>query len=426
MGREVYVDRVWPHVLQVHYPENPPPSGPELLLAGTAFQGMWCSQGIYEETANYVYNFDYICMMLSPFWLLYPFLRDREFREMRREVDAGRCQVYPMALAGATWQQFAMTDFINDRLEVWRYFPWADLGVILFIGFVLAIVEIWLGVVAGIFSILFMFVLRLAFRIRASMRFHKRVALGRAELFVCAVPGANLVSIVCDGRVFFYKNIGDLPAQVPNRLGFSSMALASTQLVALRDSDSSEEGGTLSWYLKVIYGYARSPRGDGPWSVGSKLFPVDSARVHDFQNWLADLDRRQLFRCVGATAQQQNMVQPTRAALLTPFHIPPGDMQTPLSRNNMVFTADVQRADDPLYRLSLISMSGEQAQSFKFTKQDTLADVLYRVASRPDFRDYQVKIFLSDGTQLDNMDPRMTLPKLCERAAQPMVDPAET
>ena len=257
---------------------------------------------------------------------------------------------------------------------------------------------------------------RLTFRIYASVHFRKRLLLGRAELFVCAAPAVNMVSIVCDGRVFFLKNIGDIPLRPPadslTWYSYEIMAVARTQLIARRDTEDDES--TPSWYLNIIYGSCFEFR-ERRWRVGSKQFPVDNARVHDFQSWLADRERLHLFRCEGATARPQSFMQATVENLHTPFHMPAGDMRTPLSPNTMMFTADVQKVD-ALYKISLISMSGEEAASFKFTEGDTLADVQHRVASRPSFRNYQVKIVLSDGTQLGHLDPRMSLPTFFEKA----------
>ena len=356
--------------------------------------------------------------LLSPFLILPQIVRLRLHAEMQREVDGGRCQIYPMALAGATWQHFATTEFIDHRTQAWKTFPWLDLSFC-----VISVV----GVVLGAGGVRYCWILvpiifacglaiRLARRIYASVLFRKRLHLGRAELFVCAAPAANVVSIVCAGRVFFFKNIGDIPQRPPDSLvwySYETMAVARTQLIARRDTENDES--TPSWYLNIIYGSCFNKMKTNLWSVGSKLFPVDNACVHDFQNWLADRERRQLFRCEGATARPQSFMQPTVENLRMPFHMPGADMRTPLSPNTMMFTADVQKVD-ALYKVTLISMSGEEAASFKFTEGDTLADVQHRVASRRGFRDYQVKIVLSDGTQLGNMDPRMSLPAFFEKA----------
>ena len=412
------MDQVGYQKLQVHDPENPPPLGPELLLAGSAFQELWCPDDLYGTFWYFGVHFLFMwCPTLSPWLILPQIVRLRLHAEMQSEVDAGRCQIYPMALAGATWQHFATTEFIDHQTQAWQYFPCLELlfCVIAVIGVACGggVSFCWVSV-----PIVFLcgLAIRLTRRIYASVLFRKRLLLGRAELFVCAAPAANLVSIVCDGRVFFYKNIGDIPPRPPDSLAwfsYDTMALARTQLIARRDTEDDE--GTLSWYLNIIYGHCFNKMRGDLWRVGSKLFPVDNACVHDFQNWLADRERRWLFRCEGATARPQSFMQPTDENLRTPFHMPAGDMRTPLSPNTMMFTAEVQKVD-ALYKVTMISMSGEEAASFKFTEEDMLADVLHRVASRRDFQDYQVKIVLSDGTQLGNMDPRMSLPAFFEKA----------
>ncbi|CAE7238364.1 unnamed protein product [Symbiodinium sp. CCMP2592] len=418
VGKKVYVDEVFYQKLQVYYPENPPPIGPELLLAGSAFQELWCPTGMYDGLWVYGLLFLWICgQMLGPYLILPRIVRLRLHAEMQREVDAGRCQIYPMALAGATWQHFATTEFIDHRNQAWKSFPTLEL-----VFCVIAVIGVSVG--AGVFflswvavPIVFVcgLVIRLTHSIYASVRLRKRLLLGRAELFFCAAPAANMVSIICDGRVFFYKNIGDIPQRPPDGLvwySYETMAVARTQLIARSNTD---DESTPSWYLNIIYGSCFSKLRHNSWNVGSKLFPVDNACVHDFQSWLADPERRWLFRCEGATARPQSFMQPTDETLRTPFHMPAGDMRTPLSPNTMMFTADVQKVD-ALYKVTMISMSGEEAASFKFTEGHTLSDVLHRVASRRDFRDHQVKIVLSDGTQLGNMDPRMSLPAFFEKA----------
>ena len=159
---------------------------------------------------------------------------------------------------------------------------------------------------------------------------------------------------------------------------------------------------------------------------GHKINPVCLAFCIVFYIWFSIAgvmctnpkpQRRTLFRCVGTTALQQNVIKPTAATLLQPFHIPPGDMHTPLSTSNLVFTADLQQVDGT-FRLLLLSMSAEEAASFTFTTVDTLADVLYTIASKREFRSFQVKIFLSNGVALDSLDARMSVPKLLEIAQE--------
>ena len=121
MGKKVHVGLVLDQMLQVYYPENPPPVGPELLLAGNAFQELWCPEQVYHHYWFYGLLFLMFCNVLSPWLILPPIVRLRLHAEMQREVDAGRCQIYPMALAGATWQHFATTEFIDHRTSAWQY-----------------------------------------------------------------------------------------------------------------------------------------------------------------------------------------------------------------------------------------------------------------------------------------------------------------
>ncbi|CAE7656504.1 Kcnh6 [Symbiodinium sp. CCMP2456] len=425
VGKKVYVDQTFYQKLLVYYPENPPPIGPELLLAGSAFQELWCPAEVYHDFWYFGLLFLSMCqLVLIPFLILPQIVRLRLHAEMQREVDAGRCQIYPMALAGATWEHFANTEFKDHRTQAWQTFPGMEClsSVISLVGVALGLASsgglvryCWISV-----PVVFLIgmAIRLLHQIHAGVIFRKRLLLGRAELFVCAAPEANMVSIVCDGRVFFYKNIGDIPRVPPESLvwySYETMALARTQLIARRHTETEDEESTPSWYLNIIYGSCFNKARTNMWHTGSKLFPVDNACVHDFQNWLAEVERRQLFRCEGATARPESFMQPSDVTLLTPFHVPAGDMRTPLSTNTMMLTAEVEKVDG-LYKVTMISMSGEEAASFKFTEGDTLADLQHRVASRPAFRDYQVKIVLSDGTQLGNMDPRMALPAFFEKA----------
>ncbi|CAE7037666.1 unnamed protein product [Symbiodinium natans] len=351
--------------------------------------------------------------------------KERSFREMQLELDAGQCQVYSMALSGTRWQQFATTNLHMGSALAWLLFPWADLPLpTLFWVWGFAAERTIGSLTIGTFILLFTVALRIVIRIHASWRFHGRMAKTHVELHICAAPVANLVSIVCDGRAYFYHNIGDLPQQGrPVGMRRRSLALAFTQLTTL--PEPTFEGGPLGWYLNIISGEYDSKDAYGPygWSAHSQGFPVDHARVHDLQSWLTDPERLKLFRCVGAAFWKEHMFPANREVLLAPYEISPETQATALSTTSVILTADVQKVEDARYKVSLISMSGEEAESFAFRTGDTLADVLHRVASRPKFWLCQVKIILSDGTQLDSLDPRMALQELLERA-QAMASPA--
>ena len=118
------------------------------------------------------------------------------------------------------------------------------------------------------------------------------------EIAFCGLPAREECGVVYDGHMFWFKNIGNLPAGEPPHVPNNDVILrqvafnylSRTQLIAHRQVADDDASPIMGWSFRVCWGRylnRRTTTAFAGWRLLSKDFPVDPARLHDFHRWLA-------------------------------------------------------------------------------------------------------------------------------------------
>ena len=148
------------------------------------------------------------------------------------------------------------------------------------------------------------------------------------------------------------------------------------------------------------------------WTAIKKYLPVDAAKVGDFQQWLQLEPQKTLFGFSGATVTQDHEIRPTQQTLRAPVRSP-GSFQLH-QQLSMVLTANItdHGIESERLEISFTSMSGRDCLQLYAEKSDTIADFCHAVATQPCFAGINIRIVLTDGRALDNLNGMHTLSTL--------------